>query len=70
MVKNAFRELTGIKVDDPWPIWVGHDVIDDPENAGKKLWVPNFEKGVADATNDKLLRQVANLALQRMKVSR
>jgi hypothetical protein len=52
-----------------WPTWDGEDQVDDPSQPGKKVWVPNFAQGVTDPTNVALLRRVAEMVFQGLKVS-
>jgi hypothetical protein len=63
------RGLTGVKCGQDWRTWLGKDLIDDPENPGKKLWVPNFAFGLLDTTNHAFLARVAEIVYQDLKVS-
>jgi hypothetical protein len=64
----TFRALTGVKVNMNWPTWDGENQVDDPNEPGKKLWIPNFAEGVNDPTNAALLKRIGEIVFQDLKV--
>ena len=57
-----------MKQGEPWPVWNLEDEVEDPNQPGKVLWVPNFRRGVDDSTNIRLLKQVSVIVLQALNV--